>query len=100
MKTITDFIPETTIEEFAERYNFTMVIRERRNAKGTPERYYACFLDAEVKEGRFLSGAYGNGATPEEAIKNYAARISEQTLVFHAWTDRRMQMEVPRLVAE
>ena len=73
--------PRMTLEEFADKHGLVMQVRER-----SPEyakayaRYYACFKNCNVHRGHTLHGVFGNGNTPEEAIKNYSQQISNQFL--------------------
>ncbi len=91
-------IPEMTIEAFADAYNLTMEIHERRLPVGDPSRYYAHFKSAEAREGTCcLIGLFGNGSTPEEAIKNYAREINLRTLIIDAMRETRREITVPRL---
>lgn len=60
-----------------------------------PGRWQASMRGAEVKEGPILAGAFGRGATPEEALADYAGRIAGKTIVFDAYTDKRQTINVP-----
>lgn len=91
MKIETNYIEEMTIEEFAEKYDLTMEICEREIT--TLPRFYASFKGAWVSDGNFRTGAYGDGNTPEQAIKNYAIRISCQSLKIESGH----YIKVPRL---
>lgn len=99
-----DTIPEMTIEEFAERENLEMEVRERPLPKGDPMRYHASFWHTAVMDRCFLVGEYGNGSTPEEAIQNYAKKISLKRVAFGALGSylglERRDINVPRLVVE
>jgi len=98
MKTVQHRIPALCIEAFAEQNDLTMETRERKKPIGDPTRFYAQVADAEVKDGRCLVGCYGNGATPEDAIKDYAKEIELKTIVIGAFSPNRKEIEVPRLV--
>jgi hypothetical protein len=52
----------------------------------------------EVKEGGFLRGACGFGATARDARKALASAISEQTLIKNAYGDR-MEWKLPKVTA-
>ena len=93
-------IPQTSIEDFADKNNLVMEIHERRLPDESPSRYYAHFKSAEAREGTCcLIGLFGNGRTPEEAIRNYAREISLRTLIIDAMTEHRREITVPRLAA-
>lgn len=100
MDTTTNRIPSCTIEEFANQHGLKMVVNERKKPVGSPERYYASFDRAEIKEGVMLRSEFGNGATPEEAIMNYTSIIEMKMLVINAYRDDRKEIEVPRLINE
>jgi len=95
----------TTIEKLADKHNLVMEIRERVPsdvpAPWSPDmKYYAHFEDTEVKDGSCLRGEFGNGATHTDAIKDYAVRISGETIVIDAYGGKnRREIRVPILVA-
>lgn len=91
-------IPQMTIEEFADANQLVMEVKERPLPVGNKMRYYAGFKNAEVMESGCLVGAHGNGATPEEAIEDYAAEISTKKIAVDAWKPARREIVVPRLV--
>ena len=62
------------------------------------DRFYAIFKKVEEKDGNVLRGIYGNGDTPEEAITNYAKRLSEKWIVFDATGPTRRELKTPRFV--
>lgn len=97
MEIVNKFIPEMTIGEFADQHNLVMEVSERRVPVDSPNRYYAHFKDAEISEGNFLRGAYGDGSTPEEAIDEYAKEISTKRLIVGAYSPHRSEYDVPRL---
>lgn len=76
MKYTLEPMPTGTIDDLAEAEDLEMVVKERPVADGDPIRYYASFKSIEVAEGRLLKSEFGNGATPEEAIQDYARLIS------------------------
>lgn len=101
MKTIINYRPQSTIEEFADQHDLVMVVTERASAYVSPnqsDRFYAKFTGGEIKGNGVLSSVFGNGSTPEEAIENYAKHISEKTLVFDARSIRRKEINVPVLI--
>jgi len=92
-------IEEMTIDDLADKNSLVMDVNEIETING--ERvWHARFRDVEVKDGGLLESAYGSGATPETAIRDYARRISRCTLVYKA-TDKseRRQIIAPRLRA-
>jgi hypothetical protein len=78
-----------------------MVVRERPFLpEGDAAKYFASFERTEIKNDCVLIGAYGNGATENEAIANYAKRISFCRIVVNAFKRNRREIQVPRLVGK
>lgn len=97
MKLKIDCIPVMTIEEFADKNELVMEICERRVPEGDANRFYASFESCEVKGNGVLIGVHGDGSTHEEAIRDYACRISLTTIVMNAYAKDRKEIQVPRL---
>lgn len=86
------------ILDFEKQHNLELTVCERDpEAKDLP-RYHASFDDAEIKVGIGLLGEYGDGNTPEEAIKDYCKKISNKTLIIDAMSStNRREIDVPEL---
>ena len=99
MKVKRYLIPEVKIQDFAEEHNLVLEVHERRNpiVRRNAGKYYCHFQNAEVLDDPVLIGEYGNGKTEEQALANYAERISYQTLVIDACGKKRREIEVPKL---
>ena len=97
MQITEETIRQGTIEEFADKHGLTMQVRERRLPVGDRNRFDAYFESCEVKEGGILISSFGNGATLEEAIANYAREISLKRLVCNAYGTDRREVDVWRL---
>lgn len=104
MKIIYDFkedseTPERPIklESFADSHGLVMHIG-RRNGFPPECSYYASFRDIEVKDGGFLISTYGDGSTPQQAIRNYAKELSERTLIRDSMGTNRAVIKAPVLV--
>ena len=104
MKIERRLVEKFTIEEFAVEHDLTMEVVERSSSilklphMGEDSRFYAHFKGAEVMERGMLSSSSGNGATEEEAIRDYARQISERRLAFNATSeDNRVEIKVPSL---
>lgn len=97
MKIERNFIPEIDIAKFAEANGLTMQVNERRNH--APEaRFYAHFKNCEVMDGGCLIGNFGNGATEDQAIAEYASAISLKRVAIDAGDPaKRVEINVPRL---
>jgi hypothetical protein len=65
----------------------TLEIKMRMNWKEKESRFYVSLNYVEVKDGGILISAMGNGATPEEAMRNYYKQIVGEKLVFHTLSD-------------
>lgn len=106
MKIETNLIPEMTIEAFADQHGLTMQVTDRganylkfcEEYGGESHRYLANFKNCEVSDRGCLVSSYGNGHTAAEAISAYAKKISEQHLVFDAFTNNRQEFKAPRFV--
>ena len=98
MKTTIEYIPTDTLDGFATKHDLRLHIRERALPVGHPDRYYASFDNCEVSEPPFLVGVFGNGATPDEAKRDYAEVISMKRIVINAWGMKRREIDVPRLI--
>lgn len=79
-----------TIYEFADVVDARIELRRHPNQDG---RWSASFEDCEVvPEPGILRSTFGDGLSPLDAVRDYAARISGQRLVFHA-TDPKERRE-------
>ena len=99
MKIEKNLVKEMTIEKFAELHDLTMVINERPYSVPTM-RFYAEFKNTELMLGHGLRGASGDGATPEEAVAEYAQNISLRKIAVNAFKTYRKNIDVPRLVTK
>ena len=68
-----------SLEKFADDHNLEMSVVERHK-RDTTDRYYACFKGVEVVVGNLRIGAYGDGQTPMDAIRNYACSIAGKAI--------------------
>lgn len=70
-----------TVDEF----NYPQLeIKMRMNWDKPESVFYTEFGYVEVKRGGILESTYGNGSTPEEAIRDYYKQIVGQRLVYRA----------------
>lgn len=75
--------------DFAEMIGAEIEIREREHvgiSRGTKHwnRYYVQFKNCEIKEVAGLIGLCGDGNTINQALNNYAKKISGKLLVFNS----------------
>jgi hypothetical protein len=97
-----------TIHEFAEKQDLTMVVfRKKQKPKYYSLQhndyvYGAYFEKCAIRDNSCLISRFGSGATEEEAIANYAALISDQTLVVTLGGEhlREREIDVPPLTTE
>jgi len=88
---------EPTFEELVEKFNIVsctlavdefnypqLEIKMRMNWDDHESDFYAALQRVEIKDGCILNGAYGNGATPEEAMRDYYKKIADKRLVYRA----------------
>lgn len=90
---------ELTFEELVEKFNIIsnalsindfeypqLEIKTRMNWSRN-SRFYAVLDRVEIKDDGVLIGAHGNGATPEEAMRDYYKKIVSKRLVYRAMSD-------------
>ncbi len=94
MKINRKLLPREKIEVFADKHGFEMTVIERTHLPAQ-NKYYASFDHVEVKNGGILTGTYGDGATDEESIADYASQISGERLVFDAYGQNRKEVTAP-----
>lgn len=70
------------------------IIRQPNLAGGAS--WQARIEGAEIKNGGPLSGAYGRGACPVEALNSYCNLIAGRILVLNAYKTDRVEIRVPR----
>ena len=84
------------ILEYADALNLEIELRRYPNQNG---RWTARFSKSETKDNIddcCLTGTYGNGVHPDNALWNYAKEISGKILVINAMDkERRMEYKVP-----
>jgi hypothetical protein len=80
------------LQEYCDVLGVQLNLTYYPNQKG---RWTAQMEHSEVKTGNFLSSQYGEGKTPEEAMKDYARNIRGQHLVIGAYSDDRKEFIVP-----
>ncbi len=88
---------EPTLDELIKKFNFisnalsvsefdypALEIKTRTNWSEKESIFYASLNHVEVKDGCILIAVYGNGATPEEAIRDYYKKIVGKNLAYCA----------------
>lgn len=84
-----------TLEELAEKHDLTLRLRRNVTPDGVLS-YMADFKDCNgVRDGVFAVGTVGRGFTEEQAIRDYAKRISFQRITFGCPTkEDRLDLEL------
>ena len=97
MKIVRRELERSTIDDFADKHGLVMEIHER-SSEASPRRWYAHFFSAEVSQGNFLCGTFGDGPSEEDAVRDYAKQISGKLLVINAMEPERREIPVPVLI--
>jgi hypothetical protein len=95
MKIVFNGLPRTSLNEFAEANDLTLVVREREPEFWSRGRYFAEFDGSEIKNDGCLATMSGNGETISLAIHDYARRLGGKTLVFNAYRSTRREIISP-----
>lgn len=85
-----------TIGELSDIIGCNLIIERYANQDS---RYVAEFESTRVVEDKrdsVMAGLYGNGGTPEEAVRDYVEKIRGKWLIIHAMDEeRRKEFGVP-----
>lgn len=71
---------------------------KNRGLKSSLPIFYVSFPKSEIASKGMLIGKFGNGNTIDEALKDYADELSEETIIFNAYTSSRKEIKSPILV--
>jgi len=96
-----NLIPEKEILDFEKEIGFELEVNERPlspHNKIVIHKYYAQFENSEVMLGGCLFGAYGNGNTIDDAIRDYCKQVSNCRIVFNSYTPNRKEIQFPKLI--
>jgi hypothetical protein len=77
---------------FLDSIDCDLELRRYANQNG---RWLAQIEHADIKEGCILSGSFGTGSNPEQAIDDYVQQIRGKLLVIDATSDKRREIRVP-----
>jgi hypothetical protein len=96
MKITLKYLGSMTLSEFADKNNLKMSVTV------TNVGYHAGFDLIEVKESAgVLASVFGSGETLQEALKDYAKKITHKTLTYNAFSaEKRFDIMTPVLVHE
>jgi hypothetical protein len=92
-----NIIENMSIADFAERHGLVMEIKERPEPLGSPMRFYAHFEHCDVIGDGVLIGTFGDGATKQQAVEDYAKQISLKRIAINALKPQERRLSVPRL---
>jgi hypothetical protein len=92
-----------TLEEFQSKHKLTMTVRERSpndlGSRWRPElRFFASFNNCNVVEKSCICGVSGDGATEQDAIRNYGKNISEKTIRVDSLINIGKDFKVPVII--
>lgn len=69
------------ILDFIKNNNLEIIVKQRAEKYfGSCEQFYAFIKDADIIEGSASIGVVGNGRTPDNAIRDYAEKISNRKI--------------------
>lgn len=82
-----------TITELAKLKDLDLI------ARYTPGRevWIASFDGVEIKASGLLMSSFGEGMTPRDAVEDYAAVISNETIVINAYSDDRQELHLGKV---
>ncbi len=89
--------PAIGLQEFADKYELEMKVRERSASIGL-SRFYCSFPNVEVMERGMLVGICGNGDTVQAALQDYAKQLAGKCVAIGAYTRERRNVDVPNQV--
>lgn len=82
----------TPLRFFAEEHDLTLKIHVDIYGE-----FRVSFKNVEIKDGSILKSLNGYGASKQEAINDYARKISKQLLVVDAYQDTRKEISCGQL---
>jgi hypothetical protein len=89
--------PSTTFEKFCDSNGLTVVVRERTGEFGH-RRYFAMCNNVYVRESDgMLCGAMGNGASKNDAVRDYENTLAGRVIVVDAWGPSRRELQCPNV---
>ena len=83
-----------TLDDFSDLIGVNIELTRHSNQS----RWTARLEHAEIKKGCTLSSEFGRGTTSEEALKDYATKISGELIVINAMLDSRREYNVPEVL--
>jgi hypothetical protein len=87
-----------SLDEIAEQYKLELRVGECVPgvwSRDTGRRFYAHFAYVEEMINGMLGGPTGRGATPDDAIRDYARALSGKRVAIRAYTDSRQNVTMP-----
>jgi hypothetical protein len=86
------------ITDFEKTICREIIVTERGESSIGCQRYFSEFENSEIMEQGLLVGAYGDGNTIDESLKNLATLVSNKTIAFDAYSSKRKNISFPKLV--
>jgi hypothetical protein len=82
-----------SLEQFAEIIGVDIVVRRYAGQEG---RWTAQLEHTDVLQGGCLVAEFGNGATGDTAMREYAKTIAGKRIAVNGISDRRQEFNVPK----
>jgi len=89
-----------SILDYIDTLNLNLKVNCRISPDSPSSRFYASIDGIGIMKDGMLRGTFGNGETPEAAIKDYCKEITGEKIAIGAYTANRKEMIVPYLTYE
>lgn len=76
---------------------YELKVNERRPDSGL-HRFYVLFENGLVMNDGMLIGSFGQGDSIDEALQDYASKISFKQIAFNSYNNNRKEIIFPKLV--
>lgn len=93
-----NLIEQKEITEFEKELGYELEVNERPFKANPDRRFSVSFPRGEIMQNCALLSRFGYGATIDEALKDYAAKISGNRMAFDTFTPDRKEFDLPGLV--
>lgn len=96
-----NLIEKKEILDLEKEIGYELEVNERlisSASKADLHKFYVSFKKGEVMQGGCLISSSGSGNTIDEALQDYAKKISFTRMAFGAYTNNREEISFPKLV--
>lgn len=99
-KAINNRVKSMDILSFFEMFGLQLEVkfRGRKNRRSDNSRFYVMAWHTNVIEDGYLQGKFGDGFTPEDALRDYASEIQGRQIVVGMNPGRDRVIEVPEVL--